>query len=104
MKFICPESQKRVSLKCGSIDSGSVVAGGLSGALAASSAVAGGVSFFGTGTGTGVGVGASGCCAYAGIMHVAAAISDNTARSVVAVHRIDLPVRFPICPIVNLSA
>ena len=34
MKLICPESQKRVSLKCGSIDSGSVVAVALSGALA----------------------------------------------------------------------
>src|SRR6202140_804275 len=102
MKFICPESQNRVSLKCGSIDSGSVVAGGLSGALAGSSALAGGVPVFGTGVG--VGVGASCCCACAGIAHVAAAISDNTARSVVAVHRIDLRFRFPICPIVNLSA
>src|ERR1700674_3430010 len=104
MKLICPESQNRVFLKCGSIDSGSAVAGGLSGALAASSALAGGVSVFGTGTGTGVGVGASGCCAHAGIMHVAAAISEITARSVVAVQRIDLRFRFPTCPIVNLSA
>src|SRR5450631_715865 len=88
MKFICPESQNRVSLKCGSIDSGLGVAGG----LAASSALAGGVSLFG------VGVGASGCCAYAGIMHVAITISDNTARSVPAVQRIDLRCRFPISP------
>src|SRR5713101_724603 len=102
MKFTCPESQKRVSLKCGSIDSGSVMAD----ALAGSSATAGGVSFFGVGIGVAVavGVGASGCCAYAGIMHVAAAISDNTARGVLAVQRIDLQVRFPICLIVNLSA
>jgi hypothetical protein len=102
MKLICPESQNRVFLKCGSIDSGSAVAGGLSGALAASSALAGGVSVFGTGVG--VGLGASGCCAYAGIAHVAAAISEITARSVVAVQRIDLRFRFPICPTVNLSA
>jgi hypothetical protein len=37
-------------------------------------------------------------------MHVAAAISEITARSVVAVQRIDLRLRFPICPIVNRSA
>src|SRR5260370_35856581 len=108
MKLVWPESQNRVFLKCGSTDSGSAVAGGLSGALAGSSALAGGVSVFGTGTGTGtgtgVGVGASGCCAYAGMMHVAAAISEITKRSVVAVQRIDLRFRFPICPIVNLSA
>src|ERR1700732_4785416 len=105
MKLNWPESQKRVFLKCGSTDSGSAVAGGLSGALAASSALAGGVSVFGTGTGTGtgVGVGASGCCAYAGIMHVAAGISEITARSVVAVQRIDLRLRFPICPTVAIS-
>src|SRR6266852_9731166 len=98
MKFTCPESQKRVFLRCGSIDSGSAMAGALSGAMAGPSATAGGVSFFG------VGVGASGCWAYAGIAHVAAAISDNTARSVLAVQRIDLRFRFPICPTVNLSA
>src|SRR5260370_24694241 len=33
MKFICPESQKRVSLKCGNIASGSL-AGGLPGSSA----------------------------------------------------------------------
>src|SRR6266481_9341493 len=104
MKFTCPESQKRVSLKCGSIDSGSVMAVALSGALAASSALAEGVSDFTVGVGIGIGVGSSGCCAYAGIMHFAAAISDNTVRSVLAVQRIDLPIRFPTCPIVNLSA
>src|ERR1700716_3615787 len=104
MKLIWPESQKRVSLKCGSIDSGSEMAAALSDALAGSPALAGGVPVFGVGVGVGAGVGASGCCAYAGIVHVAAAISDNTARSVPAVQRIHLPVRFPICPIVNLSA
>src|SRR6266852_9364688 len=98
MKLICPESQNRVSLKCGSIDSGSVMVGALSGALDGSSALAGGVSLFA------VGVGASACCAYTGIAHVAAAISDNTARSVLAVQRTDLRFRFPICPTVNLSA
>src|ERR1700730_4750824 len=98
MKLIWPESQKRVSLKCGSIDSGSAVAD----ALAGSSATAGGVPLFRVGVG--VGAGASGCCAYAGIVHVAAESSDNKARSVPAVQRIDLRVRFAICPIVNLSA
>src|SRR5258708_22633744 len=101
MKLSCPESQNRVSLKCGSIDSGSVLAVALSGALAGSSALAGRVSVFGVGVG--VGVGASGCCAYAGIAHVAPAISDNTARSVLAVQRTDLRFRFPIYPTVNLS-
>src|SRR6266849_8008399 len=98
MKFICPESQNRVSFKCGSIDSGSVMP--LGDALDAASALAGRVSLFGVG----VGVGASACCAYTGIAHVAAAISDNTARSVLAVQRTDLRFRFPICPTVNLSA
>src|SRR5260370_30243146 len=97
MKLICPESQNRGYLKCGSIDSGTVMP--LGGALDAASALAGRVSLFGVG----VGVGASGCCAYTGIAHVAAAISDNTARRVLAVQRIDLRFRFPICPIVNLS-
>ena len=99
MKLSCPESQNRVSLKCGTIDSGSAMAGPMSGALARSSASAGGVPVFGIG----VGAGASGCCAYAGIAHVAAAISDNTARSVLTVQRIDLQSRFPTCPTVNLS-
>src|SRR5229473_6628514 len=76
------------------------MAAALSGSLAGTSALAGGVSVFGIG----IGVGASGCCAYAGIEHVVAAISDNTARSVVAVQRIDLRFRFLICPIVNFSA
>src|SRR4029077_7545719 len=94
MKLTWPESQNRVSLKCGSIDSGSVRAGALSGALAGSSETAGGVSFFGIG----VGVGESARCANAGIAHVTAAISDNTARSLSAVPCIDLRFRFPICP------
>src|ERR1700681_2374941 len=95
MKFICPESQKRVFLKCGSIDSGSEVAA----ALAGSSAPAGGVALFGAGGGV-----AAVCCACARIVHVAITISDNTARSVLAVQRIDLRFRFAICPVVNLSA
>src|ERR1019366_834243 len=88
MKFICPESQNREFLKCGSIDSGSAAAslGGLGG----SSALAAGVLPFGRG--------ASGCCARAGIIHVAVTISHNTASSVLAVQRIDLRFRFAISP------
>src|SRR5271169_6466207 len=78
MKFIWPESQKRVSLKCGSIDSGSALAGG----LAESSALEAGVPPLGRG--------ASGCCANAGIAPAAAAISHNAASTVLAIQRIDL--------------
>src|ERR1700674_2307000 len=92
MKFICPESQNRVSLKCGSIDSGSVTA--LAGTLDGSSATPAGVSFFGIGVGVGVGVGASACWACAGIMHAAATSSHSAANRVVAA--LDLRVRLPI--------
>src|SRR5208283_1091574 len=86
MKFACPESQNRVPLKCGNIASVSAVAslGGLGG----SSALAAGLSPFGRGAST--------CCAYAGMMPVAAISSHNTATSVLAVQRIDLQFRFPI--------
>src|ERR1700675_4124832 len=90
MKFICPESQNRVSLKCGSIDSGSVTA--LAGTLDGASAPPAGVSFFGIGVG--VGVGASACWACAGIMHAAATSSHSAANRVVAA--LDLRVRLPI--------
>src|SRR5208337_426858 len=86
MKFACPVIQKRELLKCGSIASGSALAslGGLGG----SSALAAGL--------PPLGEGASGCCAYAGIIHVAATVSHKTASSVLAVQRIDLQFRFPI--------
>src|SRR3981081_2180606 len=86
MKFICPESQKRVSLKWGRLAQGSDIA--IGGGLAVSSAMAAGVPPFGRD--------ASGCCACAGIMHIAPTSSPTAATSVLAAESIELRFRIPI--------
>src|SRR5208337_449401 len=87
MKFAWPESQKRLSLKWGNIDWGSPLAGESGGSLG----FAGGESALGKV--------ASGCCAYAGMLHVAAATSHGTASSsVTAVQPADLRSCFRIFP------
>src|SRR5208282_6322857 len=92
MKFACPESQKRVLLKCGNIASGSAAAS--SGGLAGFSALAPGLlPLFGGD--------ASGCCAFASMTPGTVArtnirISHTAASSVAEVQRIDLQFRFPI--------
>jgi hypothetical protein len=94
MKFVCPESQKRVPLKCGSIDSGSAMES--LGALPAPSAVAVGVPPFGKGVPV--------CCAHPGVVHVAATSSHNTASSALAILRIDFRLRFPTSPTVQSTS
>src|ERR1700722_6078412 len=85
MKFACPDSQNRVLLKCGNIDSGSAMVS--SGAVTGLSAPAAGLLPFG---------GEFGCRAYAGSMDVAATISHNKASRVLDSQRIGLRFRFLI--------